>query len=158
MQKIFELVESKFGFRPISLIDVGARFGKQRPWNQIPAKYLTYYGFEADNEECERLNNNRINNSVVYFPFALSDNESTETLFVTQEKGSSSFYKPNYTFSKNFFYGNNWKIDKEIKLQTTTLKKVFTENNIRPDFLKIDTQGSELKILKGTGDYLESVL
>ena len=159
MDKLLKVVMKICPISPISLIDIGARGGMQRPWNQFHETQLCYYGFDADTEECKRLNSkNRPGKSVTYFPFAVSDKDSTETLYLTQEEGCSSFYKPNHSYIKKFYFSENWDIKKTIPLQTRTLKKIFDENNVKPEFLKIDTQGTELKILKGAGQYLDSVL
>ena len=68
-------------------------------------------------------------------------------------------YKPNknsfnlYNFKKKDF--SLFDISEEIEIDCTTIKESLNKLNIKNlDFLKIDTQGSELEILKGLGDYL----
>ena len=160
MKKLLKtIMEINPTINSISLIDVGARWGQQRPWNRFPNQYLSYYGFDADAEECQRLSKIKSPlNSIVYFPNALFDKDSVETLYLTKEKGCSSLYKPNYSIANKFYYSGYWTIDKEIQLETTTLKKILSKNNVKPDFLKIDTQGAELNILKGAGEYLDTIL
>lgn len=144
---------------PISLIDIGARGGIKQPWRKVPIEYLHLYGFDADVEECNRLNDaNRSVDNIRYFPYALLDKESKRTLYWTEDGGSSSIYKPNCNFMNKFYYGDMWHIKKEIPVQTTTLNKVLDENNIKADFLKIDAQGAELKILEGANRSLDSAL
>ena len=53
-----------FETEPLILLDVGARFGLQRPWDQYPIDYLQYFGFEADDEECKRLNKTNNNKNI----------------------------------------------------------------------------------------------
>ncbi len=159
MDSLLEKIMTIQSIKPISLIDVGARCGIQRPWDQFPENHLFYFGFEADAEECQRLNNKiESGKRFKYFPYALSNRDSTETLYLTQEEGRSSIYKPNYKFINKFYESAGFHIKKELTLITTTLNDVFNKNNIKPDFLKIDTQGSELKILKGANQYLDSIL
>lgn len=157
MNKLLKAIKQLYPIPSVSFVDIGARGGINRPWDQFPQKHLSYYGFDADARECQRLNNQSNLNSKI-FPVALSDKESTETLYLTEEEGCSSIYKPNYEIINRFYYSDMWRIKKEIPLQTTTLKKVFDKNNIKPDFLKIDTQGAELKILKGADEYIDNVL
>ena len=73
--------------------------------------------------------------------------------------GSSSMYKPN----KNTFdlYGLKKKnfslfdISKEVDVKCSTAEDSLNKLDVKNlDFLKIDTQGSELEILKGLGRYL----
>ena len=45
-------------------------------------------------------------------------------------------------------------ITEEIQINCTTVKESLNKFNVNNlDFLKIDTQGSELEILKGMGEY-----
>lgn len=159
MQKLLEDIKKIFHIEPISLIDIGARYGKQRPWQQLSDEYLSYYGIEADAKEYKKLHEaNKSEKFVTYFLAALSDKETTETLYLTQDEGSSSIYKPNYKYTNKFYNSDMWRIKDQISLQTTTLKKIFDENKIKADFLKIDTEGAELKILKGADRYLDNIL
>lgn len=72
--------------------------------------------------------------------------------------GSSSMYKPSkdnynlYDIKKKDF--TLFDITKEIDVECTTVSESLNKLNINHlDFLKIDTQGSELEILKGLGEY-----
>ena len=72
--------------------------------------------------------------------------------------GSSSMYKPSkdnydlYNFKKKDF--SLFDITNEIEVECTTANESLNKLNIKHlDFLKIDTQGSELEILKGLGEY-----
>ena len=72
--------------------------------------------------------------------------------------GSTSMHKPskdNYDLynlkDKNF---SQFEITRETEVECTTLKESLNDKDIKElDFLKIDTQGSELEILKGIGEY-----
>ena len=77
--------------------------------------------------------------------------------------GSSSMYKPNpdvlslYGFKEKDFpifdYTN------EINIECTTIKESLNKFKvINLDFLKIDTQGSELEILKGIGEFFPLIM
>ncbi|MBW8015820.1 MAG: FkbM family methyltransferase [Planctomycetes bacterium] len=159
MNKLLIAARNIYPASPIALIDIGARWGLQRPWNNFPEKHLRYFGIDADAEECKRLNLiNKDNASFVYCPAAVLDKETDETLYLTEEEGCSSVYKPNNQIINRYFFKEQWKIKKEIKIRTTTLNNVFLENKIDPDFIKIDTQGSELNILKGAENHLDQVL
>ena len=72
--------------------------------------------------------------------------------------GSSSMYKPSkdnydlYNFKKKDF--SLFDITNEMQVECITADDSLNKLNIKHlDFLKIDTQGSELEILKGLGEY-----
>ena len=56
-------INEKFGSKLV-FIDVGSRWGLQRPWDQYPDEYLEYIGFDADEKECIRLNKLYGNNTI----------------------------------------------------------------------------------------------
>ena len=147
-----------FYIEPLTLLDVGSRWGIQRPWDQYPENHLQYYGFDADIDECERLNNQNNKKNVKYINAALSDNSCLETLYVTNEPGRSSLFQPNSHLIGQFYDCDGFEITKEISLKTTTLNKVIQSEDIDPDFIKLDVQGAELKIIKGTDASYENII
>ena len=87
-----------------------------------------------------------------------SANCKKKLYFLEKRSGSSSMYKPNksvldlFGFKKKDFL--QFDITEEIEVDCTTIEESLHELNIKHlDFLKIDTQGAELEILKGLGDY-----
>jgi len=80
------------------------------------------------------------------------------TLFETQLPYGSSIYKPQGPYLD--FYNPDpdyialYDTIRETIVQCSTISKEFSDLKISElDFLKLDTQGSELDILKGLGDY-----
>ena len=67
---------------------------------------------------------------------------------------SSSLLKPDDKYQKH-----EWlKFNKAIKVQTDTLKDVCNHNNIKEiDFIHLDVQGAELKVLEGAGDIINKI-
>jgi len=80
-------------------------------------------------------------------------------LYVLDKRpGSSSMYKPNQTAFELYNFKKKdhklFDVSEEIDIECTTIKESLNKFNIKNlDFLKIDTQGSELEILKGLGEY-----
>ncbi len=87
-----------------------------------------------------------------------STNCKKKLYILGKRSGSSSMYRPSkdnydlYNFKKKDF--SLFDVTKEIDVECTTVNDSLNKLNIKNlDFLKIDTQGSELEILKGLGEY-----
>jgi FkbM family methyltransferase len=87
-----------------------------------------------------------------------STNCKKKLYILGKRSGSSSMYRPSkdnydlYNFKKKDF--SLFDVTEEIDVECTTANDSLNEQNIKNlDFLKIDTQGSELEILKGLGEY-----
>ena len=87
-----------------------------------------------------------------------SENCKKKLYILGKRLGSSSMYKPDpnvlslYGFKEKDFH--IFESTNEIDIECTTIKESLKKFQIKNlDFLKIDTQGSELEILKGIGEY-----
>ncbi len=139
---------------PLVLVDVGAKSGLQQNW--LPAeKYLKLIGFEPNKVDFEELQNNSDNNQLI-LNIGLHNKKTSLDLHV--RNSGASIYKPNEVFLKNFYdrIGERNALRKTIKMETDTLDNQFQINHIdKADFIKLDTDGSELFILQGAEKVLE---
>lgn len=136
------------------MVDVGARDGIDPRW-ELLGKNLKVLGFEPDSEECERLNKESRENHV-YFPIALYNREGVVSIKILKNPSSSSIYSPNFSLMDRFEKSEDWEIIKSEEVPCNTLDNVLKLNNIQDvDFLKVDTQGSDLEVLKGGGGFKE---
>lgn len=143
----------------ITLIDIGARYGIHQRWDGI-ASLLNVYAFEPDTEECARINASA--GSLPYrlecIPCALGDSaQSGIPLYVCKDPGCSSLYQPNLEFARQFYFGDSMEVVKTFEVSTERLDAICDQRNLRPDVIKVDTQGYELNILKGAGSVLDTV-
>lgn len=123
-------------------------------WN-IFAPHLTIYGFDADPDTCAEMNaelqSRQVNWTEKHIPLALWNSVGESTLYVTQFTGSSSLYPPNELYLKRFEGYLEWhKLICTVEVETTTLD-VFCQSEAIDciDFLHIDVQGADLKVLEG---------
>jgi FkbM family methyltransferase len=131
---------------------------------EVFAPHLSIYGFDADADACDAANaeieQRGVNWTERHIPLALSNSIGESTLYVTYDPMCSSLYPPNEPFMERF---NNLAtlagLDFTIDLETTTLDAFCQEEGIETiDFLQIDVQGADLKVLQGASQILDSVL
>ena len=129
----------------IVFIDVGAAGDLIPRWKKIESKIFTI-AFEPDEIAYKKLRDLKINNKKIY-NIALSEKKSFRNFYICRDAEKSSFYKPNYELLKNYPNPKRFDIKKTIKFKVDALDNI---GNFKPDFIKLDTQGSELEILRGS--------
>lgn len=145
------------GDRQIVVADVGCRWGFAE--NFLPAidKFLIY-GFDPDQEECQRLNVHYSSPTIKAVPIALGRETCKKTLYLTKEPACSSLYKPDPYLTSNY---SAFHCEVEVGQTCVNVQRLddwARENDVKViDHLKIDTQGSELDILVGAGELLSGV-
>ena len=143
------------GEKIISL-DVGAQGGFNSE-EFFPSKYNFFFKdilIEPINLEAEKHKNNKL----VINKGLWSKKEKKKLNILDNRLGSSSMYEPNEEFfdlhnlkKKDY---DNYKVTRSIEIECDTLTNQLKELEIsKLDYLKIDTQGAELEILKGIGEY-----
>jgi FkbM family methyltransferase len=144
-----------FSQNPMTLIDVGARYGFEKHWSAF-GKKVRIIGFEPDVEECNRLNQEKKRN-ITYYPLALGTSQEKRTFYLTKNAGSSSFFLPKMTLWDRFFDWDGFQIARKIKLNTTDLDSFLNNESIPDiDFIKLDAEGSELDVLLGATEILQT--
>ncbi|MAC93776.1 MAG: hypothetical protein CMC01_08815 [Flavobacteriaceae bacterium] len=136
----------------INYVDVGARDDISELLKKIQVN-LNVYGFETDPNENELLNKKFPNRK--YYEYGLWSSKKNLELFVTNDPSSSSLYKPNISENSNYkdSFHDNRKIIKQLKVNVVKMDDLI---KISPDFIKIDTQGSEYEIIRGAIKILEN--
>lgn len=145
---------------PLTVVDVGARWGVADRWAEL-APNLRIYGFDPDPEECGRLNAAAMaagDTTTTYIPLALGSNNGSEVLYLTRSPGCSSIYPP-----MSILAGRLPELACIMPIGTsevtiTTLDSWCRANNVTTvDAMKLDTQGSELGVLQGAEHTLQTV-
>jgi FkbM family methyltransferase len=106
-------------------------------------------------------------NKTIVLPWCLSDSAGMRNFNINYDPYTSSLYKFNEKYS-DFYYVKEYEFDyymgdvartmEVVNLPTDTLDNIVQCKKAAPppDFLSIDTQGSELDILKGSKNLLEN--
>lgn len=134
--------------------DIGAAGGAHDLWKPV-SNMARVIGFDANREECERLN--KLENNMRVFPFVLGESVGPSKFYITNYPLCYGLYPVNDAFLSRFPNYFNNKVIEEIDVETTTIDTFVAEQAIeRIDFIKIDAEGAELPILSGGKDALTS--
>ncbi|HWE35738.1 MAG TPA: FkbM family methyltransferase [Isosphaeraceae bacterium] len=144
--------------RPLVLVDVGCRWGLDETWAAF-GPHIRRIGFDPDAEECARLE--RLNGEgarVRFVPAGLGPAVGSSRLHLTREPACSSLYPPDLEAMRQRPELSCIEPTGTATIPLTTLDAwAATDGLDRVDILKLDTQGSELDILRGSERLLPTV-
>ena len=149
--------------KPMGFFDVGS-LGGIHPITENFSNYLNVLCFEPNKKELENIKKKYTKNNyakIIYSEKALFKNKGTKILYIAKLDTNSSLLRASDEFIKRYQATNFETIDQE-KIKTTTIDLIIDEElrkeNIKAEFIKIDTQGTEYQILEGAKDNLKSNL
>ena len=156
--KLNEQIEIILCGSGISLIDIGAAGGLQDRWKPF-SRFVDLVAVEPDpraKESIERLENSSLRSlHRVNSPLASTFREID--FYLCKHPRQSSVLKPNLEHFAKYNDGHKWNVERVEQMSAITLDSALA-SKIQPDFLKLDTQGSELDILQGATATLHSCL
>lgn len=152
--KLFSYYLAKARVRGV-VIDVGANIGYYSimAGNYLKPRHGVVYAYEPEfRNRLQLYSNKNLNNlyNVIVKPVAASDIDGEATLFVSNtEWGEHSLQN----------LSNIRKVDKTIKVRTERLDSIVKPSSfdgLAVSLIKIDVEGSELKVLRGAKHIIES--
>jgi FkbM family methyltransferase len=157
-----KIIESNLKDKKIAALDIGAQGG----FNSdifFPERYNKFFEpilVEPIKKEAEKL---MAKNKYVIDKGIWSQKTKKNIYIMGNRPGSSSMYQPNPNYfdihkvkKKDY---SNYDVTETIEIDCDSLNTFLKKFGIHKlDYLKIDTQGSELEILKGLGDYRPLVI
>ncbi len=133
----------------LALVDVGAMGGIPLKWKML-LPVMQIIAFEPDYREFYKLKDS---DNIRNFNYALYSKSIDLVYYISKEEGKSSILKPNLDFLSQYENKERFSIVKEEQIpsgRVKTLDSIIKDGLIRDiDFIKLDTQGSELYILQG---------
>jgi FkbM family methyltransferase len=144
--------------RNLTVADVGCRWGASELWSAFGSR-VTVLGFDPDAEECARLARAyRGPADIRFLPVALGPAGGAATLYLTREPACSSLYPPDPEALRQRPELFCIEPVGTASIELRTLDDCTAGAGLdRIDFLKLDTQGSELDILRGAERCLGTV-
>lgn len=138
----------------LSLVDIGAAGGLQDRWRPF-SSFIALITVEPDpraNESIEKLESTTLRSlHRVNSPLASTSREID--FYLCKHPRQSSVLRPNLNHFEKYNDGHKWEVERIEKMSAVTLDSVLASKE-QPDFLKLDTQGSELDILQGATETL----
>ena len=132
------------GIEPKAILDIGAHTGQFHGWSKRVWPDVGVFMIEANPLHEDTLNRLAIENGDSCLIAALGDNVREVTFYTRTDKP--------YTEGNSYYKEHNyWDIPQLVQESKVTLKRLddIFEDDAVFDLIKVDTQGSELDILKG---------
>jgi FkbM family methyltransferase len=135
------------GIEPNAILDIGAHSGQFYGWAKSVWSNCPVFMIEANPLHEHQLRSMTLGMEDEYLIAALGDEEREVTFYTRSDKPhteGNSYYKEN----------NYWDIPQLVQESKVTLQKLdnlFEDDSVF-DIIKVDTQGSEIDILKGGKD------
>jgi len=149
MSVINELNRLKIGgFNPKKILDIGANIGEFADMCRAVWSETTCYMVEA-NRNCEK---HLITKNQPYFIEVLGENDNEDIIFYLTS--DNEICTGNSVYLEKTQHYNEDKLIKEVR-KTKRVDDLFKDVNF--DLMKLDTQGSELDIIKGSLKTIESI-
>jgi hypothetical protein len=136
------------GIHPV-LVDVGASGKPPSIWNSI-ATISSYVGFDPDLREIHEDQLSGYYKKIMVNKAVTADASATTTKFyLTASPFCSSTLKPNPEALAPYIYADEYLIEDEAVVGAVTLQEVIRQLALgRLDWLKLDTQGTDLQIFQ----------
>jgi FkbM family methyltransferase len=146
--EVFSHLLFKLAIHPV-LIDIGASGAPPEIWEKI-ARYSIYVGFDPDLREIQEVQEGHFYKSIIINEAITDEKENHEVPFyLTRFPHCSSTLKPDVASLSNFLFSDLFIVEKETTVRATTLNSVMNRLSLSYiDWIKIDSQGTDLRIFK----------
>lgn len=135
----------------LRIADVGSADGPEERWLCLSG--LTQFITFEPNPRNEVLTQD----DTINFPVGLWSKKNKKKLFITEHPDSSSLCKINREIFKDFLIKEGSQVVSEIEIELDTLDSCIEKRaGLSPQFLKVDVEGGDLEVMKGSQAALNS--
>lgn len=132
----------------LGIVDVGARGGPHGGYSRL-AGMSTWYAVEPDGQSALEIERDSRWSRVVLIREAISSSSSPRTIHITRQPGLSSLLLPNRDVVDRYWSGGEFDVVASTEVPVLTLDEAADRYGFFDAcFVKLDTQGSELDILR----------
>ena len=144
------LEDAVFQEQPPVLVDIGASGGEPQMWKEL-ASHSIYLGFDADTRATEFTDSvgGGFRRKIVFNRAVVADGKGTAEIHLTSSPYCSSVLRPASGALEPYAFKHLFKVESTVEVPAITLHEAISTVGLKHiDFLKIDTQGTDLRIFK----------
>lgn len=149
--RLYEL--SDMEIKPNSILDIGAHTGQFHSWAKVEWPDAKIFMVEANELHRGTLDKLAMVNGDDYLIAALGDEEREVTFYTRSDKPHTE----GNSYYKEADYWDIPQLVKESKVKLQKLDNIFEDDTVF-ELIKVDTQGSELDILRGGNKLVSKAL
>ena len=147
-----------------SIVDIGSGIRRSDAINNlgILAPFSHYVACDPDNESAESDLEPQVGprwRKQTFFHEAVSNSEKHQQLYITRADGMSSLLRPNPTVVNKFYFADAFDVESTVTVPVIGLDSAASTYGFKDVcFLKLDTQGTELDILRSGSEILDNAV
>ena len=139
------------------LVDIGASGAPPPIWRSI-AQYSVYVGFDPDQRELREISNGQFAKAIIINEAVTSEQGQNEvTFYLTRSPYCSSTLLPATEALENYLFSDLFVVENKVTVRATTLNAAIGRLGLDTvDWLKTDSQGTDLRLFESLGHNLRN--
>ena len=144
----------------IVCFDIGAAGEIPEHWSKFSYKHNVKLNVFAFDENLSKDENPKYKNiNINFIPILLGEKKEKKKFYILNRHTGSSLYKINERYRQEYYYPEYHDIKSIEDVELKPLHNIIDDKKVlSPDLIKLDTQGSELDIIKGMKDKISKTI